>query len=384
MRVCLVYDRFPPYTVGGVERWMRDLALRLAGAGHEVTFLTMRHWEDGDEPRIPGVNVVGITPRREFYVAERRALAPPVIFGLAVFRHLAAHGARYDVVHSASFPYFPLLAAAALRKRFKYRVIVDWIEVWTLSYWRSYAGWPVGTLGWLVQRLCIRLTQRAFCLSAMHVRRLKAEGFRGPATLLAGIYDGSVGTSRTENVEPAIVYAGRHVREKRIPLLVQAFAIVRRSHPSLRLDIFGDGPERELIGALVRELGLERDVHIHGRLSEAEVASAIRNASCLATASEREGYGLVVIEGAAQGTPSVVVAGPENAATELVFEGVNGAVAPRPEPEALADAIERVLEHGEELRESTLRWFNDNGATLRLENSLAQVLASYESAQLAG
>jgi glycosyltransferase involved in cell wall biosynthesis len=378
MRICLVYDRFPPYTVGGVERWMRDLAVRLGEAGHEVTFLTMRHWANGDEPRLAGVRVVGIARKREFYIAERRALAPPVLFGIAVFRHLASHGSRYDIVHSASFPYFPLLAAAALRRRFKYRLIVDWIEVWTSSYWRSYAGPLVGTAGWLIQRLCIRVTQRAFCLSAMHVARLRSEGFRGPATLLAGIYDGPVGTQRTENVEPAIVYAGRHVKEKRVPALVRAFAVLRDSHPSLRLDIFGDGPERERIEELVAQLDLKDRANIHGRRDEEEVARAIRTASCLATASEREGYGLVVIEAAAQGTPSVVVAGPENAATELVFEGVNGAVAPNPEPNAIAAALVRVLDGGETLRDSTLQWFVENGSTLRLENSLTQVLRSYE------
>ena len=45
VRVCLVYDHLFPQTVGGVERWFRDLALRLAELDHEVTYLTMRHWE---------------------------------------------------------------------------------------------------------------------------------------------------------------------------------------------------------------------------------------------------------------------------------------------------------------------------------------------------
>ena len=40
-----------PGDVGGGERWMHDLALALAGAGHDVTYLTMRHWDDGPTPR---------------------------------------------------------------------------------------------------------------------------------------------------------------------------------------------------------------------------------------------------------------------------------------------------------------------------------------------
>ena len=49
--------------------------------------------------------------------------------------------------------------------------------------------------------------------------------------------------------------------------------------------------------------------------------------------SRREGYGLVVIEAAARGTPVVVVAGPDNAAVELVAEGENGFVAGVGSPE---------------------------------------------------
>jgi hypothetical protein len=42
VRVCLVFDCLYPYTVGGAERWYRNLAERLAAAGHEVTYLTIR------------------------------------------------------------------------------------------------------------------------------------------------------------------------------------------------------------------------------------------------------------------------------------------------------------------------------------------------------
>ncbi len=47
MRICLIYDCLFPYTVGGAERWYRDLAERLAAAGHEVTYLTLRQWDAG-------------------------------------------------------------------------------------------------------------------------------------------------------------------------------------------------------------------------------------------------------------------------------------------------------------------------------------------------
>ena len=62
---------------------------------------------------------------------------------------------------------------------------------------------------------------------------------------------------------------------------------------------------------------------------------------------------MVVIEAAALGTPSVVVAGPDNAAADLVSDGENGYVAPSAAPEDLAAAIERVQADGQALRERT-------------------------------
>jgi glycosyltransferase involved in cell wall biosynthesis len=370
MRVCLVYDHLFPCTVGGGERWMRDVAERLAAAGHEVTYLTMRHW-DADPPAPPGVRVVALVPAGRVYRADRRTLGPPLRFGLALARHLRRHGSGYDVVHTASFPYFPVLAAALVRRRRRYLLVVDWFEVWTLAYWRRYAGRIAGTAGWLVQRACVAVPHRANCISQLSASRLLAEGYRGRPTVLPGLYAGPADPSPAAAVDPdLVVYAGRHVREKRIDLLVQAFAEARRRRPTLRLTILGDGPDRPRIAALVRALGLDDAVAVTGKVTEDDVAATLGGAACLATASEREGYGLVVVEAAARGTPSVVVAGAENAAVDLVENGVNGVVAPVASAAALADAILHVVDSGPPLRASTARWFADNAPMLRIERSL--------------
>src|SRR4051812_2278292 len=113
MRVCLVYDCLYPYTVGGAERWYRNLAERLAAEGHEVTYLTRRQW-DG-EAEVHDVRVLAVAPRMDLYARGRRRLLPPLAFGFGVWRHLSRHGTSYDVVHTASFPYFSLLAAGNIR-----------------------------------------------------------------------------------------------------------------------------------------------------------------------------------------------------------------------------------------------------------------------------
>src|SRR3954471_18288612 len=106
MRVCLVYDCLYPYTVGGAERWYRNLAERLVADGHQVTYLTRRPTEgEAQAPggRLPGatprgVRVLAVPPRMERYARVRRRLLPPLAFGLGVWRHLRSHGRSYDVV----------------------------------------------------------------------------------------------------------------------------------------------------------------------------------------------------------------------------------------------------------------------------------------------
>ena len=87
----------------------------------------------------------------------------------------------------------------------------------------------------------------------------------------------------------------------------------------------------------------------------------------------------MVLEAAARGTPSIVVLGEDNAAVELVEDGVNGVVARSASAEDLAAAIERVHDGGHELRRSTAAWFRANSERLSLESSLRTVLDAYAS-----
>ena len=325
------------------------------------------------DPVVPGVRVVAVSPRVELYAHGRRRLLPPLVFGFGVFVHLLRHRGRYDVVHTASFPYFSLLAAGLARRRGRFRIVVDWHEVWTRAYWRRYAGGLAGEAGWRVQRACQRVPQRAFCFSKLHDRRLRAEGLKAPLTRLEGQYAGSPPPDEPSPALPVAVFAGRHLPEKRVPALVAALAEL----PDVRGEIYGDGPERAEVLAAIARSGLEERVSAPGFVEEEVLQRALASALCFVLPSEREGYGLVVIESAAQGVPTIVVAGPDNAAIELVEDGVNGAVAASVDAHDLAAAILRVQQAGPELRRSTLQWFRRNAERLSLERSLRVVTAEY-------
>jgi glycosyltransferase involved in cell wall biosynthesis len=380
MRVCLVYDCLFPHTVGGGERWYRNLAERLAAEGHDVTYLTLRQWPRGADAGVPGVQVTTAGPRMELYVAGRRRILPPLVFGLGVLWHLLRRGRRYDVVHTASFPYFSLLAAAVVQPLGRYTLLVDWHELWTLDYWREYLGRTGGRVGWLVQRLCVAVRQEAFCFARLSERRLREEGFRGDITVLEGEYAGSLEPADPRPAEPVVVFAGRHIPEKRVPALVSALARARRDLPDLRAEIYGDGPDRPEVLRRIAAEGLDGDVEAPGFVDAEVVERALERALCMVLPSRREGYGLVVVEASAVGTPSVVVRDPDNAATELVEEGENGAIAASASAGDLAAAIVAVHAAGPDLRTRTAAWFTRNARRLSLESSLETVLARYRRA----
>jgi glycosyltransferase involved in cell wall biosynthesis len=397
MRICIVYDCLYPYTIGGGERWYRNLAEHLADAGHEVTYVTLRQWPRGERLDLDErVRVVTAGPRMALYTTGgRRRILPPVVFGLGVFWHLLRHGRRYEVVHACAFPYFSLLSAALARPLRGYALEVDWFEVWSERYWRDYLGGLGGRIGGLVQRLCARVRQRAFCFSELHAARLREEGLNGSVTVLRGLYaesppgpaheststplpaSASISTS-TSSKEPLVLFVGRLIAEKQAPLAVAAIAQAIAQIEGLRGDFLGDGPERAALRRAIAEHGLQQSVSAPGFADAATVDREMRRAMCVLLPSRREGYGLVVVEAAARGTPSVVVAGEDNAATELIEEGVNGTIAPRSDPQAIAEAIVRVHDAGNAMRASTVAWYAENAERLSVESSLRTVLAGYE------
>jgi glycosyltransferase involved in cell wall biosynthesis len=380
VRVCIVYDCLYPWTVGGAERWYRNLGERLAAEGHQVTYLTRRQWGRDDAPSIPGVRVVAVSGRDELYGADgNRRVGPPLRFGAGVLRHLAMHGKAYDVVHTASFPYFSVLAAAAARRLGHYRLVVDWHEVWSAGYWKEYLGTVGGTFGYAIQRLCVRIRHQPYCFSRLHSDRLLQEGVRSQPMILEGEYAGDAEAVEPRPATPLIVFAGRMIPEKNARAAVRAIAAVRRHGAAVDGLIFGDGPELKAVQAEISRLGLAGSVRAPGFVEQEEFDRAFGAAACLLHPSSREGYGLVVVEAAARGIPVVVVAGPDNAATELVEQGVNGVIAASTSPEDLGEAVMRVLDSGDRMRQSSRQWFDENVHRLSIDSSLAVVSDYYAS-----
>ena len=131
----------------------------------------------------------------------------------------------------------------------------------------------------------------------------------------------------------------RLVEQKGLDTAIRALPAIHSAHPDVVLVIAGDGPERERLAALARELGVADAVRMPGRAGD--VAEWLARAELLVHPARWEGFGLVLLEAMLAGVPAVASA--VSAIPEVVAEGETGVLVPPDDPDALAQAIGALL-----------------------------------------
>lgn len=165
---------------------------------------------------------------------------------------------------------------------------------------------------------------------------------------------------------PVVFGTGRHVEQKDFETFLRAFAAVERRR-EVRCILAGEGPLTDEYVALCRELGVEDVVDTPGFVQN--LYSYMRHADVFVLSSRWEGFGNVLVEAMACGTPVVSTDCPSGPA-EILADGEYGALVDVGDHAAMADAIERALDDPPPA--ARLR---DRAADFRVE----AVAASYET-----
>lgn len=147
---------------------------------------------------------------------------------------------------------------------------------------------------------------------------------------------------------PVLLFAGSLERQKNLPRMLEAAAILKRRNVNFQLLLAGRGPDEAHIRELARALSLTGTVRLLGYITDESLLGGLyaESALCLFPAQQISA-GFVVREAAAQGTPSLVIAG--SAPSSLIENGVNGLTC-ADTPESMADAIEGYLSAPERMR----------------------------------
>lgn len=150
---------------------------------------------------------------------------------------------------------------------------------------------------------------------------------------------------------PHIISVGRLVEKKGFADLIKACAVLRARGKKFRCTIIGTGELEGKLRAQIACLGLEHEVELLGPRPQRELAAHIQDAAAFAAPciiggdGNRDGLPTVLLEAMALGTPCVST--DVTGIPEVVRHEETGLQVPQHQPDALADALERLLENGD-------------------------------------
>ncbi len=160
-------------------------------------------------------------------------------------------------------------------------------------------------------------------------------------------------TLHLDVIERVALFAGNLVRVKNVANLVAAFATLRAAGECDRLVLVGDGPLRDELEAQAEGLGVRDEVTFLGKLPNEDLPDWMNAADVFVLPSRNEGFGLVLLEAMACGTPVVGTA--VGGIPEIIADGSLGALVEPDDPEALAEGMRTVLQRGRGAYEEACR-----------------------------
>jgi glycosyltransferase involved in cell wall biosynthesis len=184
--------------------------------------------------------------------------------------------------------------------------------IWQLAreVWWYESPFPLNAIGYCSEPMYLRIYRKVPVLTfsestKLDLRRL---GFRSNITVApVGIGPVTVGNI-AKHTTPSFIYVGRLAPSKRVSDILEAFALFLASIERGRLYLVGDGPASyvNVLKSTATRLGISDSLEFCGWLDGSAKHKCMAEAHALLMASAREGWGLVVSEANACGTPAIV------------------------------------------------------------------------------
>jgi glycosyltransferase involved in cell wall biosynthesis len=317
MKIAIVLEAVFPENKGGLERWYFQLSRELASMSDEVDYLNSSGVDRSDG----NLNYKNITKYKWSYLdGGVRSIKQAFTFLFSLIKWTSKN--HYDAIYLSSVPIISIFAIPFIKIRSPRTVIlVEWLEYWPLYYWISYKGRAIGTISWFIQLVAmqfgdVRTTfiERTFLV----IRRRNLPCLRKKTILLPGLVDSQLDLSKSLYTKRTdIVFLGRLVEEKQ-PIL--AISIVEKYITdgwTGNFWIMGTGPEADTIRREISQRKLDNQIHLLINPTDEVVNEKFETAFLLLHTSKREGYGLVCVEAAFKGVPTLLINYPENGAVDL-------------------------------------------------------------------
>jgi glycosyltransferase involved in cell wall biosynthesis len=309
---------------GGAEALTFEVARRLVQQGDTVEWFAASFPGAPAEETLDGIHVV-------------RGGRPWTVHWRAFRRYHSRLSRDFDIVVDEvnAIPFFtPLWAKVP---------VAMLIHQLAREIWWYEARFPLSVIGFLAEPLYLRCYQYVPVLTVSASTRddLRRLGFKGSITIIPEGLESLTKLAVTKPKAPNFLYVGRLVPSKRVADVIRAFAMFCRSAEPGKLCLLGDGTPAyvEELRNLVDRLGLSGRVRFTGHVSSRAKHREMARAHMLLLASAREGWGLVVTEANAFGTPAVAYDVP--GLRDSIQHHETGVLV-QPSPSVLADAMIRL------------------------------------------
>ena len=152
---------------------------------------------------------------------------------------------------------------------------------------------------------------------------------------------------RAEQREPySLIQVGNLVESKKVDITIRAVAQLRVRYPQISLTIIGQGPQREALEQLCRELGVSDGVYFTGGMPNDRVQACMAQSQIFVMPSVREGFGIVYLEAMVAGCVAIGTEG--EGIADLIQSGENGYLVPPDDVEAVAQTVARCFDNPDE------------------------------------
>jgi len=348
MKIAFVSDSIYPYNKGGKETRSYELAKNLS-KNHEVHFHTMKFWKGKDIIKPEDFYLHGICKEMPLYKNNRRSIGQGISFGLSAFKLFKEDFDVLDADHMVYFHLLPLKLACLIKRK---KFVVTWHEVWGKKYWMNYMG-KKGIFGYLIEKLSSKLPNQIIAVSE-HTKENLIRELKVKEEKIA-VIPNAIDIEEINKVKPSkeksdIIFAGRLISHKNVNILIKAMSHLKHK----KLIIIGDGPEMQNLKSLTNQLGLNQTKNIifKGFVKEnKDVLALMKSSKVFVLPSEREGFGISVIEANACGIPVITINHKDNASRFLIQEGKNGFVCTLDETD-LANTITEALSRQQQPQQS--------------------------------
>ena len=376
MRLIFICEAVFPENKGGVERWFHALTRHIASQGDAVIYLNAT----GINEVRDGVTHVSLTANTWFYLPGGvRSIRQSIEFAVKVFKFLWKND--YDGIYCAQAPILTIFTVALL-KLFKKRItIVEWFEIWPLKYWIRYSGFLVGLIGWLVQLFASQFGDHltVFTPRAKEALKYMRFGRCKKITILEGLINEKYHLIDEDSTRNDIIFLGRFVNEKQPELAIEAVTSYLSTGWNGQFWLIGQGPLGNHLKNAVNKSGSNKNINVIQDADDEFVRSKMLLSFLLIHPSRREGYGLSIVEAAAQGVPALLIDYSDNAAVDLNINP--GLISRSADPLKLAVLIGFAFANQKNLRRESREWIrvaSENQTKKRSAQSIRRHFHAHE------